>query len=179
VRPVTDEELMAAVSARDDARAFGELYERYATLAMSVALKVVRSRPSAEEAVQDAFVAAWRHRSSFRPEAGAFRPWLMRIVRNRAIDAWRRDGVHRRSRAELGEHAAADMPRNSDEERALKGAVQALPREQYRVLDLAYFVGLTHTAIAEVLDVPLGTVKGRMRLGLQKLREADDAALLR
>jgi RNA polymerase sigma-70 factor (ECF subfamily) len=170
---------MAAVSARDDARAFGELYERYATLAMSAALKVVRSRPAAEEAVQDAFVAAWRHRSSFRPEAGDFRPWLMRIVRNRAIDAWRREGVHARSRAELGEYAADETPRDSGDERALKRAVQALPREQYRVLDLAYFVGLTHSAIAEVLGVPLGTVKGRMRLGLQKLREADEAVLSR
>jgi RNA polymerase sigma-70 factor (ECF subfamily) len=146
---------------------------------MSVALKVVRSRPAAEEAVQEAFVAAWRHRSSFRPEAGAFRPWLMRIVRNRAIDAWRREGVHARSRTELGEHAADAAPAGGEDQGPLKRAVQALPREQYRVLDLAYFVGLTHTAIAEILDVPLGTVKGRMRLGLQKLREADDAALLR
>jgi RNA polymerase sigma-70 factor (ECF subfamily) len=170
VRHAADEELMMAVRDRADTRAFTILYERHAPVAVTVARKVLSSQAGAEDAVQEAFVAVWRHRASFRSEAGAFRPWLLQIVRNRSIDAVRRDQAHARQRTELDQDTleAPLPPLRGDP--TLRRALQELPPDQYRVLDLAYFVGLTHAAIAEVLDLPLGTVKGRMRLGLARLR---------
>ncbi len=123
-------------------------------------------------------MSVWRMSLRYQPERGSLRSWLLSIVHHRAIDALRRASVHDRRRAfaelEADDHEAAErtdleVMHKLDGER-VREALAGLPAEQLRVIELAYFGGYTHTEIATMLDVPLGTVKGRMRLGLEKLR---------
>jgi RNA polymerase sigma-70 factor, ECF subfamily len=129
--------------------------------------------------VQEAFLALWRGASRYDGARGSVRSWVLGIVHNRAIDALRRTLVHERRRASdegldrtvpADERTELEAVRN-DDARFVRAAMDTLPVDQRRVVELAYFSGFTHTEIAEVVDVPLGTVKGRMRLGLRKLRD--------
>lgn len=170
----TDAQLMERVRS-GDTRAFGELYDRHAAAVFGVAYRMLRERSAAEDAAQETFLAVWRRRESFSPERGVLRPWLLTIARNCAVDVIRRRRDHLDQ--PLGQTADLLMAPERTEAEVLRredvatlgGALDTLPDAQRVVLDLAYYGGLTHTEIATQLQVPLGTVKGRMRLGLDKL----------
>jgi RNA polymerase sigma-70 factor (ECF subfamily) len=173
----SDQELMAAIS-RGDQDALGQLYDRHAATALGVAFRVVKDRGVAEEVVQDAFVAAWRRAASYEPARAEARTWLLSIVHNRAIDRTRGLAAAGR-RTELDLDQAAEARDESDVWREAWGRIQRaeivaalaeLPPEQREAIELAFFGGLTHVEVAERTGQPLGTIKGRMRLGLLKLR---------
>ena len=174
----TDEELIADLG-RGDAEALGLLYDRYRRLAMAVAYRILEDATAAEDCLQDAFLQVWRNHTSFHPERGNVKSWLLTIVRNAAIDRHRgREGRARQDRPIdevdylLGENDDPyDQAVESLQAEQLREAILALPDEQREAITLAFFNGLTHQEIAERLGVPLGTVKGRMRLGLKKMRQ--------
>jgi len=177
LRSLADEDLMQLVS-ESEAAAFEIVYERHANAAFSLAYRMCGTRPLAEDVVQEAFVSMWRSGGRYDRRRGSVRTWLLGIVHNRAIDALRRNVVHDRRRASdegLQERFAA--PERTDTEvsrreeaREIRDALRTLPTEQSRVIELAYYGGFTHTEIAAMLEAPIGTIKGRMRLGLEKLR---------
>jgi len=178
-RELADEDLMALV-AHGDTRAFAVVYDRHAVAAYSLAYRICGRRSSAEEVVQEAFLAAWRGRSSYEMARGGLRTWILTLVRNRAIDAVRHAGVttNRDVHDETIAVAVAaleltdvEVERRS-EAAVVRAALEQLPDEQQRVIELAFFGGFTHSEIAVMLDLPTGTVKGRMRLGLLKMRAA-------
>lgn len=174
-----DEELMQLVQ-RGDPRAFELVYDRHGGAAFSLAYRMVGSRTPAEDITQEAFLSMWRSRVRYEPSRGSVRTWLLGIVHHRAIDALRRNLVHERRRAPADDleerHDAKDLTDvevvRRDEARTVRAALDELPEEQCHVIELAYFAGFTHSQIAEMLETPIGTVKGRMRLGLEKMRRA-------
>jgi RNA polymerase sigma-70 factor, ECF subfamily len=178
LRRLADEELMALV-AGSDADAYEVVLERHADAAFSLAYRICGRRALAEDIVQDALLAVWRSGSRYDRTRGSVRTWTLGIVHNRAVDALRRSGVHERRRAsdegieemvEADQRTDAQAIENSTS-LEIRGAIDELPNEQRRVIELAYFGGFTHAEIASMLDAPIGTVKGRMRLGLHKLRD--------
>ncbi len=180
-----DEELMQLVQ-NGDPRAFELVYDRHGGPAFSLAYRMAGTRAAAEDITQEAFLSIWRSRLRYQRERGSVRTWVLGIVHHRAIDALRRNLVHDRRRADaegLEEREPADELTDvevvrRDEARTVRAALETLPGDQSRVIELAYFGGFTHTQIAAMLDTPIGTVKGRMRLGLEKLRRtlAEEAA---
>src|ERR687885_2740073 len=174
---LADEDLMQLVR-RGDTTAFEVVYERHATAAFSLAYRMTGTRNVAEDVVQEAFLALWRSSARYDRTRGSVRTWVLGIVHNRAIDALRRSLVHDRRRAgdegmeeRFEARARTEVEASRREEAAsVRAALEALPIEQSRVIELAYFGGFTHSEIAEMLETPVGTVKGRMRLGLEKLR---------
>jgi len=179
---LSDEALIRRV-AQIDTKAFGVLYDRHSVTAFSLARRMVRG-PNAEDVVQDAFLNVWRSAARYDPERGPVKAWLMGIVRNRGIDALRGLDVHERRRVDA-EHIEGwlaspdetdDQVMRAETSIVVRRALAKLSSEQQTVLSLAYFGGYSQTEIAERLDVPLGTVKGRTRLGLDKLRTALDAS---
>lgn len=153
------------------------LYDRYAGLAYGVAMRILGDGARAEDAIQDAFMNVWSRAASFDPEKGSLRAWLLTSVRNRCIDYLRGRGARERREEELDTdvdygQAPSDPWREvalSLERTAVRDAVSSLPAEQRQVVEMAYFGGYTHTEIADMTRVPLGTVKGRMRLALEKM----------
>lgn len=171
---ITDDRLMRQI-AIGDSNAFEELYRRHVRSALLVARAHGASPELAEEVVQEAFVSLWRRASQFRAGRGSVNAWLATIVRNRVTDAWRRAGarpvqVPQESAPEAVAPGGGDLP--VEERLAVRQELAALPAEQREVLVQSYFGGLTHEQIAAASGTPLGTVKGRMRLGLEKLRFA-------
>jgi RNA polymerase sigma-70 factor (ECF subfamily) len=175
---LADEDLIVLVERRD-ADAFAILYDRHGGAAYSLAHRIVGDPAVAEDVTQEAFLSLWRSGGRFDAARGSVRSWTLGIVRNRSIDALRRasgpapkldlddDGVlEGQASGELTDAAAI---RRETAER-VRGALGELPDEQSQVIGLAYFGGFTHSEIAELLGMPLGTVKGRMRLGLEKIR---------
>ena len=167
-----------ALVAGGDSAAFEVVYERHRVVAFSLAHRMCGRRQAAEDVLQEAFLSAWRRSSSYDPARGSVRTWLLGIVHHRAVDALRRSGGDARRQVDLpveemdfdaGVLVDADV---IGRERAgqVRAALTELPPEQSRVIELAYFGGFTHTEIAGMLGVPVGTIKGRMRLGLAKLR---------
>jgi RNA polymerase sigma-70 factor (ECF subfamily) len=177
LRKLADEELMELV-ARCDADAFEVVLERHADAAFSLAYRICGRRSVAEDIAQESFLALWRSGERYDRARGSVRTWTLGIVHNRAIDALRRSGTHDRRRAsDEGIEETLEAPERTEEQAVdsavsseIRGALGALPSDQRKVIELAYFGGFTHTEIASMLDTPVGTVKGRMRLGLQKLR---------
>ena len=172
----SDDELLAAVGRREEA-AVATLYDRYGKLAFSVAYRILGDQGAAEDVVQEAFLSVWRRAASFQPGRGSVRTWLLSIVHHRAIDRLRGTaGRARRDTAldEVDRVAALDDPWRDVEltlqRDVLRKGLATLPEEQRRTIELAYFGGYTQTEIAGTMGVPVGTVKGRMRSGLQKLR---------
>jgi RNA polymerase sigma-70 factor (ECF subfamily) len=164
--------------ARGDAEALGELYDRYGRLAFGVLYRMLPGPEAAEEVEQDAFHAVWRQAGSYRHERGSVRTWLLAICRNAAID-WRRTRGKRRER-EVAMDAAADLLSDSSVDESVVGRLRAervravvgqLPTEQREVLALAFWGGYSQSEIAARTNTPLGTVKSRVRLGMNKLRE--------
>jgi RNA polymerase sigma-70 factor (ECF subfamily) len=179
LRALADEDLMQLIR-RGDARAFEVIYERHSSAAFSLAYRMTGARGLAEDVAQDAFLSIWRSGARYERARGSVRTWVLGIVHHRAIDALRRSFVHDRRRASdegIEERLEADVRIDAEVARrqeadAVRAALQTLPGEQVQVIELAYFGGFTHTEIAEMLQMPVGTVKGRMRLGLEKLRNA-------
>ena len=177
LRLMADEELMDLVRA-GEADAFELVYERHAGSAFSLAYRMCGRRGTAEDVVQEAFLSLWRSGARYDRARGSVRTWVLGIVHNRAIDALRRGSVHERRRAsdegieerfEASDRTDAEVERR-DTAREVRAAMQTLPPDQLQVVELAYYGGFTHTEIAGILDAPMGTVKGRMRLALKKLR---------
>jgi RNA polymerase sigma-70 factor, ECF subfamily len=177
LRSLADEDVMQLVR-RGDARAFEVIYERHSGAAFSLAYRMMGSRSGAEDVTQDAFLSMWRSGARYDRARGSVRTWVLGIVHHRAIDALRRGGVHDRrqetiegaeERFEAPERTEVEVARR-DEAAGVRRALDALPEDQRRTIELAYFGGFSHTEIAELLGEPVGTVKGRMRLGLDKLR---------
>jgi len=177
LRMLADEDLMQLVQ-ENDASAFAIVYERHADAAFSLAYRMCGKRAVAEDVLQEAFLSLWRSGGRYDRTRGGVRNWVLGIVHNRAIDALRRGTVHERRRAsDEGIEDRLEAPERTDEEvgrrdeaRQIRAALGELPAEQSRVIELAYYGGFTHTEIAAMLDTPIGTVKGRMRLGLQKMQ---------
>ncbi len=184
LRGLADSDLIA-LAREGNLDAFEVIYDRHSTVAYSLAYRICGRRADAEDVVQTAFLSLWRGRTRFDPSRGELRSWLLGIVHNAAIDQLRRTGVHERRRASNeGLEERLQAPERTDERvqareqsALVRRALGELPDEQRRVIELAYFDGLTHTQIAAKLEQPVGTIKGRMRLGLLKLhtRLADDA----
>lgn len=167
-----------ALVRENHASAFEIVYERHADAAFSLAYRMSGKRALAEDVVQEAFLSLWRSGARYDRTRGSVRTWVLGIVHNRAIDALRRGTVHDRRRAndegidervDAGERTDVEAVRR-EEAREVRLALRELPSEQSQVIELAYFGGFTHTEIASMLDTPIGTIKGRMRLGLRKMR---------
>src|SRR5262245_29208951 len=173
---LSDHELVARI-ARGDEASLGFLYDRYAGLALGLARRIVQDPGVAEEVVQDAFVAAWRRAATYHPDRGEPRAWLLGIVHHRAIDRVRASAAARTARVDvelagaLAPAADALEPLWTRLDRAeIVAALRSLPVEQREAIELAFFGGLTHVEVADRTGQPLGTVKGRIRLGLTRLR---------
>lgn len=165
-----------------DAAAFAALYDRHSRAAYSLAYRMMGEKQAAEDLVQDALLKVWRSAGSYRAERGSVRTWILSIVHNRGIDQLRSLASRRRTQEKVEAEAPRSQPseafaeswRNSQREQ-VRAAMSTLPPEQLKILELAYFSGYTHVEIADMLDLPLGTVKGRMRLGLKKIRAFFDS----
>ena len=178
---LSDEALLSAI-AGGAVWAMDSLYQRYSRILYSLAYRMVADHQIAEDLLQDAFLSVWKRSTSFSPQAGAARSWLISILHHRAIDHLRR--VRRRSsmqeapleEIELDETTAVsdvwDEVWHSIQSSQVRAALMKIPTEQRMVIELAYFQGWTHTEIAEGTQTPLGTVKARMRLGLNHLKRA-------
>ena len=175
---LADEDLMTLVDEKDS-DSFAVIYDRHGGAAYSLAHRIVGDAGMAEDVTQEAFLSIWRSTARFDAARGSVRAWVLGIVRNRAIDALRR-AARPAPKLDLDDDAVLEtLPaRQRTETEAirretadrLRQALGLLPREQSQVIELAYFGGFSHSEIAEVLGMPLGTVKGRMRLGLEKMR---------
>jgi RNA polymerase sigma-70 factor (ECF subfamily) len=179
LRTLADEDLMALVK-DGEPRAFEVIFDRHGAAAFSLAYRMCGRRAMAEDVVQEAFMSLWRSGARYDRRRGSVRNWVLGVVHNRAIDAFRR-GLVRDSR-NVSDEGLADRLAASEqtdvevarreEARKVRLALDELPPEQRQVIELAYFGGFTHLQIAQMLDLPAGTVKGRMRLGLTKMRMA-------
>jgi RNA polymerase sigma-70 factor, ECF subfamily len=179
VERLADEELMPLVGAKDP-EAFEVLFDRHGGAAYSLAYRIVGEPAAAEDVTQEAFISLWRAGARFDPTRGSsFRAWLLSIVRNRAIDALRA-GSSKAPKLNFDDEAILEQreaEERTDEEairhetaQEIRGVLGELPGEQSTVIELAYFGGFSQSEIAQMLGLPLGTVKGRMRLGLRKIR---------
>ncbi len=174
---LADEDLISLVEA-GDADAFATLYDRHSRAAFSLSYRMMGERQASEDLAQDAFLKVWRGAGSYRAERGSVRTWILSIVHNRGIDQLRSHASRRRTQDKIEATAPRSQPseafaetwRNSQRDQ-VREAMGTLPSEQLKILELSYFSGYTHVEISELLSLPLGTVKGRMRLGLKKIRD--------
>jgi len=170
----SDEALVALV-ARGEESALAELYDRLGGIAYSLALRVLRDRALAEDAVQEAFLAVWRSAARFVPERARAQSWILTLVHRRAVDLVRREAVRRTERLDDTDRPGgepADQPTwlRYERERVQK-ALRTLPDQQRELIELAYYGGFTQSQLADRVGVPLGTVKSRMFTGLSRLGE--------
>ena len=175
--PTEDNGELVSSLAGGQTAALAELYDRYAAMAFSLAVRMLGNQSEAEDAVQDSFLTLWRSATLYDGDRSSESAWLMRIVRHRCIDHLR----HRmRSPRSAGSAMLPDLPARTDvcsdalghlSAEEVRRALLRLPPEQRETIELAYFGGWTHAEIADRLDLPLGTVKGRIRLALRHLRE--------
>ena len=178
---LADEDLMS-LAAGEDSKALAVLYDRHGRAAYSLAFRMMGERQAAEDLVQEAFLYVWRGARSYRAERGSVRTWMLTIVHNRGIDQLRSISSRRRTQDKVEAAAPTSQPseafaetwRNSQRDQ-VRQALSHLPSEQLKVLELAYFSGYTQPEIAKLLGLPLGSVKGRTRLGLKKIREYFDS----
>jgi RNA polymerase sigma-70 factor (ECF subfamily) len=171
--PRTDLALLERVAGRDE-RALGELYDRHSRLLFGLILRIVRARGDAEDVLQDVFVQAWTRAATYSPVLGSPVGWLVGIARHRAIDRLRANAVRERTvhRAEAppAPHTPEASAATSERQREIARVLGELPPEQRELIQLAYFEGLTQSELAARFGLPLGTVKTRIRSGLQSLR---------
>jgi RNA polymerase sigma-70 factor (ECF subfamily) len=175
---LADEDLMPRIASRDP-EAFEVFYDRHGGAAYSLAYRIVGERSTAEDVTQEAFISIWRSGARYDRARGSVRAWMLGIVRNRAIDALRRN-AGKAPKLTFDDEAVLEQrpaPDSTDDEAIrrqeaaeIRSVVRDLPSDQSKVIQLAYFGGFSHSEIAEMLGMPLGTVKGRMRLGLEKIR---------
>jgi len=181
-KQLLDEELMRRLFHKDR-RAFEAIFDRYGDLVYSTALRVLRDAHLAQDVSQEIFVRLWRKPESYVAERGRFLTWLISVTRNRAVDEIRSRGRRLRHETASPEEQEREIPAGeandpalnaqlAEQARTVRAALTELPPEQRQVIELAYFGGLTQQEISDRLDQPLGTVKTRIRLGMQKLRAA-------
>jgi RNA polymerase sigma-70 factor, ECF subfamily len=195
---IDDENALIAAVAQGDSRALEQIYERYARGVYSLALRLLGDGPGAEEIVQETFLKLWRQPTAYQPARGRLLPWLLGVAHHHAIDLLRRRQLEQRHRVPTAPHPNGDAlvdlldnfgvtandadPQSRagafEEQVAVSRALGALPVEQRMPIEMAYYRGLTQVEIAERLNLPLGTVKTRMRLGLQQLRKAPELSQL-
>jgi RNA polymerase sigma-70 factor (ECF subfamily) len=175
-----DDSMLFRLVQHADEQAFSVFYDRYVNLVFSIALTIVGNHTTAEEIVQDVFLKIWKKNHTYQPERSKLNTWLSAITRNRSIDELRK----KKTRVEERQIPWADIDQQQDqdeagpeervqlkiEQRVVRQALSQLPEDQRQAIWLAYFYGLTQSQIAQQLDLPLGTVKTRIRLGMQKLR---------
>lgn len=161
-----------------DAEAFAALYDRHGRAAYSLAYRMMGNRQAAEDLVQEGFIKIWRSATSYRAERGSVRTWVLSIVHNRGIDHLRSSASRRRTQEKVELTAQTSQPSEAFAETwrntqrgQIQAALKTLPPEQLKILEMTYYSGYTHTEVAEMLELPLGTVKGRMRLGMKKIRD--------
>lgn len=179
------DEALAGLLARKDVGALEALYARHARAVFSLALKMLAEPPAAEEIVQECFLKLWRQPELYQSQRGRLLPWLLGVAHHRAVDRLRRRRLELRHTI----RGEVDVPSSGhdDPERhawgrlcsdAVRQALATLPPTQRQVLELGYLRGMTQSEIAAALDEPLGTIKTRMRLAMQKLRSAPELASL-
>ena len=177
LRLLSDHELIGQTRAGDPV-AFELIFDRHADAAFSLAYRMCGRRAVAEDVVQEAFLSIWRTGMRYDDARGSVRAWVLGVVRHKAIDTFQRETA-KTGRDVLDEAAAERIPASGriegeverrEDARRVRAALTGLPSEQRHVIELAYFGGFTHSQIAGLLELPAGTVKGRMRLGLKKLR---------
>jgi RNA polymerase sigma-70 factor (ECF subfamily) len=193
-----DEDLVLVESiARGDTRALELIYERYSRGVYSLALRLLSDGSSAEEVVQETFLKLWRQPQAYQPNRGRLLSWLLGVAHHRAVDVLRRRQLEQRHRVtpshsetdnladlidNLGlasnEADPASQADGFDQRAAIARALGSLPVEQRVPLELAYYRGMTQFEVATLLDVPLGTIKTRMRLGLQQLRKVPELSVV-
>ena len=174
---VDDASLLRSIQ-RGGRGAFAALYDRHASAAFGLAVKITGDRGIAEDVVQDAFLALWKQAPRFDPQRGQVKSWLLTIVHHRAVDVVRRRAGRPERALPDGAEEYLAAPGRPDEEAiaamdaaAVRDAVSLIPQDQRKTVEMAYFAGMTHVEIAEATGVPLGTVKSRLRIGLEKMRE--------
>jgi RNA polymerase sigma-70 factor (ECF subfamily) len=174
----TDADLLVRVADRDR-EAFEMLYHRYIRSIFGLALRRLRDRQRAEDAVQETFASIWRSAGSYRPERGAATPWLYAIARNAIVDRFRGQGdtTHEVPDLASGEPGPADRAESSYVAWRVHRAMEELPQREREVLELAYWSGLSQTEVAEYLHIPLGTVKTRTRTALARLADVLEGEL--
>jgi len=165
-----DVSLIDRVVARDPT-AIAELYDRHSRLLFGLILRIVQERGEAEDVLQEVFLSVWTRASTYRPAAGPPIAWLVGIARNRAIDRLRAIGVRVHAVEAAHSPAAADSPESQVERGEVSRALAALPAEQRVLIENAYYLGLTHSELADRFQLPLGTVKTRVRTGMLALRQ--------
>jgi RNA polymerase sigma-70 factor (ECF subfamily) len=173
---VSDEELVNRTAQRDE-EAFLTLYDQYSARVYALALRMVRDTQTAEEITQDVFLKLWSRSRSYLASRGAFAPWLLTITRNTALDRLRLEnrrlpGANQNDPEETWEFIAdEEVPKEEARWRSLYFSVRGLPEEQRLVIEFAYYQGMSHSEIAAHLGWPVGTVKTRMRMGMDQLRQ--------
>ncbi len=175
--PLLADEDLISLLCDGDTRAFALLYDRHSRAVFSLAYRMMGERQASEDLAQDAFIKIWRGAPSYRAGRGGVRTWILSIVRNQGLDQLRSHASRRRTQEKIEASAPRSQPneafaetwRNSQRDQ-VREALNTLPQEQLKILELAYFSGYTHVEIADLLGLPLGTVKGRVRRGLKKLR---------
>jgi RNA polymerase sigma-70 factor, ECF subfamily len=195
---VDDETMLIASMAQGDPRALEQIYERHSRGVYSLAVRLLSDGPAAEEVVQETFLKLWRQPSSYQPSRGRLLPWLLGVAHHHAVDLLRRRQLEQRHRVQPGPHVSGEglvdlldnhglaSPEGDPQARAgafeqrmtVGAALSRLPGEQRLPLELAYYHGMTQLEIATSLGLPLGTIKTRMRLGLQQLRKAPELSRL-
>ena len=178
-RRLGDEELIR-LAAELDTGAFEVLYERHHVSAFSLALRIVTSSDRAQDITHEAFTKLWRDAGQYDPERGLIRTWLMTMVHNLGIDAVRQLSCHERNQADAASLpptralslGASDQACARDDAQSVRDALEGLAEDQRQIIELAYYAGRTQSEIAEILELPLATVKSQARLGLLKLRGA-------
>ena len=175
--------LLARVGRGDEA-AMARLYDRLAPAVVGLACRITRDPRLAEDLAQEAFLRVWRQADRYRPERGSPRAWVLRIARNLAIDRLRSEGTRRRAASESGSEPRPEpVPPDvevslSESGRRLRAALEDLPQPQRRMIEIAYFEGLSHSEIASRESIPVGTVKTRIRDGVLRLRKAAEEGRL-
>jgi RNA polymerase sigma-70 factor (ECF subfamily) len=170
------DEAVVALVARSDEQALAELYDRFGRVAYGLALRILRDEALAEDAVQDAFLTAWRQADTFMPERAKASTWLLTLVHRRAVDLVRREERRRAEPLETagersGEGTVDDAVWLRYERERVQAALRQLPDQQREALELAYYGGFTQSELAERLGQPVGTIKSRMFSGLGRLRD--------
>jgi RNA polymerase sigma-70 factor (ECF subfamily) len=197
-RAVDDDNLLVDAIANGDARALEVIYERYSRGVYSLALRLLLDSANAEDVVQETFLKLWRQPAAYQPERGRLLPWLLGVAHHHAVDVLRRRQLEQRHRVpapprpngdgladlveSLGLVSSEEDPQLSagavDQRTAVGRALGALPLEQRVPIELAYYRGMTQFEVSTLLGVPLGTIKTRMRLGLQQLRKMPELSVL-